>query len=200
MAMETMKGRSSRGACFRLLLSAIPWRFLHTGHLFTIVPHGQIARSRPGLKDSRRAQVRHGGVALRASSQQDPLAIMANSEHTVEGLLRLRACLKGKLPASVHAEPNDGEFQARPLESQEFLNRVSKMLEYRSRSGSLHKADSPLLEYATMSGAGKSRWGFEMERLLKRHQSFRSYAVSRIGLNFNRGAGEGGVDGSQYCT
>ncbi|CAJ1374637.1 unnamed protein product [Effrenium voratum] len=197
MAMETMKGRRSRGACFRLLLSAIAWRFLHTGHLFTIVPHGRIARSRPGLKDSRRAQVRHGGVALRASSQQDPLAIMANSEHTVEGLLRLRACLKGKLPASVHAEPNDGEFQARPLESQEFLNRVSKMLEYRSRSGSLNKADSPLLEYATMSGAGKSRWGFEMERLLKRHQSFRSYAVSRIGLNFNGGAGAGGVDGAE---
>ncbi|CAJ1414044.1 unnamed protein product [Effrenium voratum] len=172
MAMETMKGRRSQGVCFSLLLS---WRFLRT-----------VTSWRPW----------HGGVALRASSQQDPLAIMANSEHTVEGLLRLRACLKEKLPASVHAEPNDGEFQARPLESQEFLNRVSKMLEYRSRSGSLHQAYSPLLEYATMSGAGKSRWGFEIERLLKRHESFRSYAVSRIGLNFNGGTGAGGADGT----
>ncbi|CAJ1412313.1 unnamed protein product, partial [Effrenium voratum] len=128
---------------------------------------------------------------------EDPLAIMANSEHTVEGLLRLRACLKEKQPASVHGEPNNGEFQARRLESQGFLNRVSKMLGDRSRSGSLTKADSPLLEYATMSGAGKSRWGFEVERLLKRNQSFQSYAVSRIGLNFNGGTGGGGADGTE---
>ncbi|CAJ1461078.1 unnamed protein product [Effrenium voratum] len=122
---------------------------------------------------------------------------MANSEHTVEGLLRLRACLKEKQPASVHGEPNNGEFQARRLESQGFLNRVSKMLGDRSRSGSLTKADSPLLEYATMSGAGKSRWGFEVERLLKRNQSFQSYAVSRIGLNFNGGTGGGEADGTE---
>ncbi|CAJ1375190.1 unnamed protein product [Effrenium voratum] len=66
------------------------------------------------------------------------------------------------------------------------------MLGDRSRNGSLIKANSPLLEYATMSGAGKSRWG----RLLKRNQSFQPYAVSRIGLNFNGGTG-GGTDGTE---
>ncbi|CAJ1429913.1 unnamed protein product [Effrenium voratum] len=141
-------------------------------------------------------EVKEAKACGRTKESEDPLAIMANSEHTVEGLLRLRACLKEKLPA-IHVEPNDGEFQARPWESQEFLNRVSKMLGVRSRSGSLAKADSPLLEYATMSGAGKSRWGFEVERLLKRDQSFNSCAISRIGLNFNGGTGAGGADGTE---
>ncbi|CAJ1454187.1 unnamed protein product [Effrenium voratum] len=141
-------------------------------------------------------EVQAAKASGRTKESEAPLAIMANSEQTVEGLLRLRGDLKDKVPASIHGEPDDGEFQARPLESQEFLNRVSKMLGDRSRNGSLIKANSPLLEYATMSGAGKSRWGFEVERLLKRNQSFQPYAVSRIGLNFNGGTG-GGTDGTE---
>ncbi|CAJ1368032.1 unnamed protein product [Effrenium voratum] len=91
MAMETMKGRRSRGVRSRIVLTAIAWLLVHTVQLFTIAPHKLISPSRPGWKDSRKAQVTNwhpwrGGVALRASPQQDsdPEDWLAKSRQEVE--------------------------------------------------------------------------------------------------------------------
>ncbi|CAJ1384203.1 unnamed protein product, partial [Effrenium voratum] len=68
----------------------LPATFFRTVHLFTIPQ--RISPSRPGWKDSRRAQVTswhawRGGVALRASPQQDSDAEdwLAKSREEVEG-------------------------------------------------------------------------------------------------------------------
>ena len=69
---------------------------------------------------------------------------------------------------------------------------VNDMLNNRDSNGVLENAHSLILEYATLSGAGKSRWGFEVERLLQR--AFPQSSVLRVGLNFYGGTGGGAAD------
>ncbi|CAJ1383155.1 unnamed protein product [Effrenium voratum] len=72
MGVETTKGRRSRGVRSRILLTAISWPFLHR---YISSPSLTGGFHRPGWKDSRGPQVtRRGGVASRASPQQDWLA------------------------------------------------------------------------------------------------------------------------------
>ena len=55
---------------------------------------------------------------------------------------------------SVHGEPHDIAFVPRMAESKDFLDRVKEMLNKRDPNGVLEKANSQILEYATLSGAG----------------------------------------------
>ncbi|CAJ1401064.1 unnamed protein product [Effrenium voratum] len=127
MGVETTKGRRSRGVRSRILLTAISWLFLHTVHLFTI-PHGRISPSRPGWKDSRGPQVTRwhpgrGGVALRASPQQDDW--LAKSREEVEGFK------KAQVPSWAEAVLIDGGLEA----DDEFIQRTVTALQQQGVTG-----------------------------------------------------------------
>ncbi|CAJ1461751.1 unnamed protein product [Effrenium voratum] len=127
MGVETTKGRRSRGVRSRILLTAISWLFLHTVHLFTI-PHGRISPSRPGWKDSRGPQVTRwhpgrGGVALRASPQQDDW--LAKSREEVEGFK------KAQVPSWAEAVLIDGGLEA----DDEFIQRTVTTLQQQGVTG-----------------------------------------------------------------
>ncbi|CAJ1461752.1 unnamed protein product [Effrenium voratum] len=131
MGVETTKGRRSRGVRSRILLTAISWLFLHTVHLFTI-PHGRISPSRPGWKDSRGPQVTRwhpgrGGVALRASPQQDSGAEdwLAKSREEVEGFK------KAQVPSWAEAVLIDGGLEA----DDEFIQRTVTTLQQQGVTG-----------------------------------------------------------------
>ncbi|CAJ1458019.1 unnamed protein product [Effrenium voratum] len=128
MGVETTKGRRSRGVRSR---TAISWLFLHTVHLFTI-PHGRISPSRPGWKDSRGPQVTRwhpgrGGVALRASPQQDSGAEdwLAKSREEVEGFK------KAQVSSWAEAVLIDGGLEA----DDEFIQRTATTLQQQGVTG-----------------------------------------------------------------
>ncbi|CAE7585879.1 tea3 [Symbiodinium sp. CCMP2592] len=123
---------------------------------------------------------------------QDLLAIPDSTGHSASDLLAIKDRLQQQLSRNLHAEPNDADYVNHEDTSKAFLSEVSTMLEHFKTSRRLNKADSPLLEYATMSGAGKTRWGFHVERLLK--AELPDCAILRVGLNFNGGSGGGDAD------
>ena len=125
---------------------------------------------------------------------QDLFAILDRTKHSAHDLLDIREKLSQTLSRSLHTEPNDSHYVNPKETSEEFLEVVITMQQLFKTSRQLNKADSPLLEYATMSGAGKTRWGFQVERLLKGDDEFRDCAVLRVGLNFNGGSGGGDAD------
>ena len=122
------------------------------------------------------------------------MAILDSTGHSASDLLAIKDQLQQQLSRSLHTEPNDSHYVNPNETSKAFLSEVSTMLQRFTSSRLLNKVDSPLLEYATMSGAGKTRWGFQVERLLKGDDEFRDCAVLRVGLNFNGGSGGGDAD------
>lgn len=124
------------------------------------------------------------------------MAILDSTGHSASDLLAIKDQLQQQLSRSLHTEPNDSHYVNPNETSKAFLSEVSTMLQRftSARPALLNKVDSPLLEYATMSGAGKTRWGFQVERLLKGDDEFRDCAVLRVGLNFNGGSGGGDAD------
>ena len=122
------------------------------------------------------------------------MAIPDSTGHSASDLLAIKDQLQKQLSRNLHAEPNDSHYVNPNETSKAFLFEVGKMLQRFNTSRRLNKADSPLLEYATMSGAGKTRWGFQVERLLEGDKDFSDCAVLRVGLNFNGGSGGGDAD------
>ena len=121
------------------------------------------------------------------------IRVLRNTEYSIPALLALETRLV--IAKSVHGEPGTGyQFVQRPNEAETFVQSVLQTHANMQACGKLDKSDSPLLEYATMSGAGKSRWGFEVERLLRR--ACNNASVGRVGLNFNGGTGGGSADKS----
>ena len=121
---------------------------------------------------------------LRAFAQ-DPLAILDSNEVSASDLQAIKAQLRQPLSRNLHTEPNDAAYVTHENTSKEFLQTVRMMHESFTSAGMLNKADSPLLEYATMSGAGKTRWGFQVARLLREDENFKKCVILRVGLNFN---------------
>ena len=122
------------------------------------------------------------------------MAIPDLTGHSASDLLAIKDQLQKQLSRNLHAEPNDSHYVNPNETSKAFLFEVGEMLQRFNTSRRLNKADSPLLEYATMSGAGKTRWGFQVERLLEGDKDFSDCAVLRVGLNFNGGSGGGDAD------
>ena len=129
---------------------------------------------------------------LRAFAQ-DPLAILESNEVLASDLQAIKAQLRQPLSRNLHTEPNDAAYVTHENTSKEFLQTV-RMMHESFKLGRLNKVDSALLEYATMSGAGKTRWGFQVERLLRQDENFEKSVILRVGLNFNGGSGGGDAD------
>ena len=110
------------------------------------------------------------------------MAISDLTGHSASDLLAIKDQLQKQLSRNLHAEPNDSHYVNPNETSKAFLFEVGTMLQRFNTSRRLNKADSPLLEYATMSGAGKTRWSFQVERLLKGDKDFSDCAVLRVGL------------------
>ena len=125
---------------------------------------------------------------------QDPLAILDSNDVSAADLLTIKAKLQQPLSGNLHTEPNDAAYVTPENACKEFLQTVRMMHESFTSAGMLNKADSPLLEYATMSGAGKTRWGFQVARLLREDENFKKCVILRVGLNFNGGSGGGDAD------
>ena len=122
------------------------------------------------------------------------MAIPDSTGHSASDLLAIKDQLQKQLSRNLHAEPNDSHYVNPNETSKAFLLEVGTMLQRFKTRRLLNKVDSALLEYATMSGAGKTRWGFQVQRLLEGDKDFSDCAVLRVGLNFNGGSGGGDAD------
>ena len=122
------------------------------------------------------------------------MAILDSNNVSAADLLTIKAKLPQSMSGNLHTEPNDAAYVTPENACKEFLETVRMMHRSFTSAGTLNKVDSPLLEYATMSGAGKTCWGFQVARLLREDEYFKKCVILRVGLNFNGGSGGGDAD------
>eukprot|EP00971_Amphidinium_carterae_P315901 6279509-Amphidinium_carterae.1 len=163
---------------------------LCTDHLLIIVAVPGCLRSFPSVYFLTLRAVFEIGLVDTCPCQVSAAATLAKCAYTAQGLLQLVANQQiVALPESAHGEPEpEWTFVGREQEGERLLD-----LEIlKTPLKALDKQHVPLIDYATMSGAGKSRWGFAAARFLAAKKS--SMDVRRIGLNFNGGTGAGSAE------
>jgi hypothetical protein len=121
-------------------------------------------------------------------SQECVRDVIQNTAYTVEALVGLPKMLN--LTISEHGEPGrDTPFVGRSREGAALKGKI-KWPAADAKLAKVDKQNSPIFDYATISGAGKSRWGFHVPQFLAdEHKD-----VKRCGINFNGGTGEGPSD------
>jgi len=101
--------------------------------------------------------------------------------------------LRKSVQRSIHERPQGPPFVGRTHEATQLVGEIkSRGFDPDQRGVGCLKNHTPVFEYGTMSGAGKSTWGFEIERVLR--NEFAMCAVKAIFLNFYGGTGSGGSD------
>jgi len=101
--------------------------------------------------------------------------------------------LKLNVPHAVHTAPIPKKFVGRTQEAKALVESIKKSGFGLAPTSVPLKMQNPAFEYSTISGAGKSTWGFHIQSVLEK--AFPDCIISRVSLNFNGGTGAGSDKG-----